>query len=118
MLHHAVRWNNVEKVAQVLADDDGELIDAMDLNGMTALMTAAVWNSSLEIVQLLCKHGADTFYCSRGQTTLDIAKTYASLGVQNCIADACRQDAIQLEQWMANIPLLRIEVSCKVDVTV
>lgn len=105
-LHHAVRWNDAAAVAAILATDDGELIDTMDSNGMTALMTAAVWNSSLEIVKLLCKYGADTFYCSKGKTTLYIAVKYASQEVQDCIAEAEQHGLVDLDAWKVSVGLL------------
>lgn len=56
-LHHAVRFHDVPRVKAILVTDGARLINTFDLNGLTPLMTAALFEH-VDMVKLLCDHGA------------------------------------------------------------
>lgn len=100
MLHYAVRWNNAAAVASILAADDGELLDSYDTNGMTPVMTAAFWNSSVEIVKMLCTVPVDMLLSSSwGETALHLAIRRASPEVQAYMAVATQKAIDEFEEW-------------------
>lgn len=78
-LHQAVLQGDVAQVSTILRTDAIAVINTLDLNGLTPLMTAALCDSTLEIVKLLCLYGAnETLEARNRQTAAEIAFDYSS----------------------------------------
>lgn len=97
-LHHAVEMGDVGDVFTILESDEGSLINTNDANGLTPLMIAALYGTSLEIVMMLCEHGAKPLVSTAyWETALQYTLEGSVHNVENNLSPLVDKEAFRVE---------------------